>query len=68
MNPGVLSVRNDRVVFTAMAFALVGGAVAYQQMGRLEHPEFPIKAALIITPYPGGSADEVAKEYRASGG
>jgi multidrug efflux pump subunit AcrB len=62
MNPGILSVRNSRVVFVAMLFALVGGVVAYRQMGRLEDPEFTIKEALIVTPYPGASADEVAKE------
>jgi multidrug efflux pump subunit AcrB len=62
MNIGELSVRNNRVVFVAMVFVLVGGAVAFQQMGRLEDPEFTIKEALIITPYPGASAEEVAKE------
>jgi multidrug efflux pump subunit AcrB len=62
MNPGVLSVRNNRVVFVAMLFVLVGGLVAYRQMGRLEDPEFTIKEALIITPYPGASAEEVAQE------
>jgi len=62
MNPGVLSVRNNRVVFTAMAFAVIGGIVAYRQMGRLEDPEFTIKEALIVTPYPGASAEEVAQE------
>jgi multidrug efflux pump subunit AcrB len=62
VNPGVISVRNDRVVYAAMLFALVGGIVAYMQMGRLEDPEFTIKEALIITPYPGASAEEVANE------
>jgi multidrug efflux pump subunit AcrB len=62
MNPGVFSVRNDRVVFVAMLFVLAGGVVAYRQIGRLEDPEFTIKEALIITPYPGASAEEVAKE------
>ena len=62
MNPGVLSVQNNRVVFTAMALVLIGGVVAYLQIGRLEDPEFTIKQALIITPYPGASAEEVAQE------
>src|SRR5512142_2739127 len=31
-------------------------------MGRLEDPEFTIKEALIVTPYPGASAEEVAQE------
>jgi multidrug efflux pump subunit AcrB len=62
MNPGVFSVHNNRVVFVAMALLLAGGVVAYLQIGRLEDPEFTIKEALIITPYPGASAEEVAKE------
>ena len=62
MNIGEVSVKNDRVVFVTMFFVLLGGYVAYQQMGRLEDPEFTIKEALIITPYPGASAEEVAKE------
>jgi len=62
MNPGVLSVQFSRVVFVAMALVLAGGIVAYMQIGRLEDPEFTIKQALIITPYPGASAEEVAQE------
>ena len=62
MNPGEFSVRNNRIVFVAMLLLLAGGFAAYQSMGRLEDPEFTIKEALIITPYPGASADEVAKE------
>jgi multidrug efflux pump subunit AcrB len=62
MNPGVFSVKNDRVIFVAMALVLVGGIVAYRELGRLEDPEFTIKEALIITPYPGASAEEVALE------
>jgi multidrug efflux pump subunit AcrB len=62
MNPGVFSVKHNRVVFVAMALAILGGFSAYQNLGRLEDPEFTIKQALIITPYPGASAEEVAQE------
>src|SRR5262245_56599419 len=62
MNVGEFSVRNNRIVFVAMLLVLIGGIVAYLQLGRLEDPEFTIKEALIITPYPGASAEEVAKE------
>jgi multidrug efflux pump subunit AcrB len=62
MNPGEFSVKNNRVVLVAMAMAIIGGIVAYFNIGRLEDPEFTIKQALIITPYPGASADEVAQE------
>jgi multidrug efflux pump subunit AcrB len=62
MNLGEFSVRNNRVVFVAMLILVLGGLVGYRSMGRLEDPEFTIKEALIITPYPGASADEVAQE------
>jgi len=62
MNPGEFSVKNSRMVLVAMGMAIVGGIVAYLNIGRLEDPEFTIKQALIITPYAGASADEVAQE------
>jgi multidrug efflux pump subunit AcrB len=62
MNPGEFSVRNSRVVLAAMFLAILGGIVAYRNIGRLEDPEFTIKQALVITPYPGAGADEVARE------
>src|SRR5690606_18844040 len=62
INIGEFSVRNNRILFACMLLVLVGGLVAYRNLGRLEDPEFTIKEALIITPYPGASAEEVAKE------
>lgn len=62
MNLGVASVKTKRVTFFFMFLLLLGGLVAYKQLGRLEDPEFTIKEALIITPYEGASAQEVASE------
>jgi multidrug efflux pump subunit AcrB len=62
MNPGEFSVRHNRILFVAMVLLILGGFSGFGSMGRLEDPEFTIKEALIITPYPGASADEVAKE------
>jgi multidrug efflux pump subunit AcrB len=62
VNIGEFSVKRDRVIYASMLFVLLGGIVAYQRLGRLEDPEFTIKEALIITPYPGASAEEVAQE------
>jgi len=62
MNFGEISVRNDRVVFFIILLIVLGGLTAYDRMGRLEDPEFTIKEALIITPYPGASPEDVAKE------
>ncbi len=44
------------------AIAILAGLAAYQSMGRLEDPEFTIKDALVITPYPGATAEEVELE------
>jgi multidrug efflux pump subunit AcrB len=62
MNAGEFSVRNKRIIFVSVAFVILGGLVAYRSLGRLEDPEFTIKEALIITPYPGASPEEVAQE------
>src|SRR5262245_66649765 len=62
MNPGVFSVTHNRIIFAALALGVLGGFSAYRGLGRLEDPEFTIKQALIITPYPGASAEEVTSE------
>ena len=41
---------------------LVAGYFAYTALPRFEDPEFIIRQAQIITPYPGASAEEVAEE------
>jgi multidrug efflux pump subunit AcrB len=62
MSPGVYSVKHSRIIFALTFIVIVGGIYAYQNLGRLEDPEFTIKQALIVTPYPGGSPQEVAQE------
>ncbi|WP_299778421.1 efflux RND transporter permease subunit [uncultured Roseobacter sp.] len=41
---------------------LLAGYFAYTALPRFEDPEFVIRQAQIITPYPGASAEEVAEE------
>ena len=41
---------------------LYAGYFAYTALPRFEDPEFVIRQAQIITPYPGASAEEVAEE------
>ena len=38
------------------------GMLSYQELSRLEDPEFTIKDALVVTAYPGASAAEVEEE------
>ncbi len=57
------NVLNLKAFITSLLFAVVfGGIIAFQQIGKLEDPEIPVKAAVILTPYPGASADEVELE------
>lgn len=52
-----------RVITLVLTVVMLGaGLVAYQGLSRLEDPEFTIKEALVITPYPGATAAEVEEE------
>lgn len=46
-------------VFVAL---ILGGILSFSSMGKLEDPEIPVKAAVVLTPYPGATAEEVEKE------
>jgi multidrug efflux pump subunit AcrB len=62
MNIAEFAIEN-RVLTLALTFVMLGGGlVSYQGLSRLEDPEFTIKDALVITPYPGASAMEVEEE------
>ncbi len=54
----------DRPIFTwlIMLAALLGGIWGFFTLGRLEDPAFTIKTAVVITEYPGASAQQVARE------
>jgi multidrug efflux pump subunit AcrB len=52
--------RTTTLVLTVVM--IVAGLASYDGMGRLEDPEFTIKDALVITQYPGASAEEVEEE------
>ncbi|MHC4982215.1 MAG: efflux RND transporter permease subunit [Planctomycetota bacterium] len=62
MNIAELSIRNKTVTLVITFLFVAGGIVAYANLPRLEDPEFTIKEALIITPYPGASSMEVEEE------
>lgn len=54
---------NNRTTTLVLTFCMtVGGVLAYRSLGRLEDPEFTIKDAIIATPYPGASPEEVEEE------
>jgi multidrug efflux pump subunit AcrB len=54
---------DQKALISTILFAvLVGGIIAYMNIGKLEDAEIPIKSAMVITAYPGASAHEVELE------
>ncbi|MEM7136701.1 MAG: efflux RND transporter permease subunit [Myxococcota bacterium] len=62
MNLTDFSLRNRTIVVVLTIVAVYVGMQAFNSLPRLEDPEFTIKEALVITPYPGATAYEVEEE------
>lgn len=62
MNLAELAIRNRVTTLVLTTVLLVGGVVSFNHLARLEDPEFTIKEALVVTPYPGATAEEVEEE------
>ena len=62
MNIAEFSIKKSVITWTLTFVMLVLGYFAYMGLPRLEDPEFAIKEAVILTPYPGASAEEVQEE------
>jgi len=62
MNFAKIALDNKVTTLVLTVMTVVGGMITYQGLGRLEDPEFTIKDALVITPYPGATALEVEEE------
>ncbi|RLQ20516.1 efflux RND transporter permease subunit [Seongchinamella sediminis] len=56
------SVRNRTVSWMVLLLLIVGGSYAFVELGRLEDPPFTRKDAMIISAYPGATAEEVELE------
>jgi len=62
MNIAEWSIKHSVITWVITIVVAIVGIMSFQELPRLEDPEFTIKEALIYTPYPGASADEVAEE------
>jgi len=62
MNLTDFSLRNRTPVVVLTIVALYAGMQSFSSLPRLEDPEFTIKEALVVTPYPGASPYEVEQE------
>jgi len=62
MNIAEFSIQKKTITLVIAVLILVGGLSSYQNLGRLEDPEFTIKSAVVVTSYPGATPMETAEE------
>ena len=62
MNIAEWSIKNSVITWVVTLVLAAIGMLAFDNLSRLEDPEFTIKEAMVITPYPGASAAEVEQE------
>lgn len=56
------SINNPIYTWIVILTCLIGGIWGFSSLGRLEDPAFTIKVAVVVTQYPGATAEEVAAE------
>ncbi len=57
-----ISIQKPVLTWLLILGSLLGGYYGFVKVGRLEDPAFTIKEAIVFTPYPGASAEEVEGE------
>ena len=62
MNLAELTIQRRTLSLVLIGVVLVGGLLAYRDLGRLEDPEYTIKTAVVATSYPGATPHEVEEE------
>ncbi|MCP5012199.1 MAG: efflux RND transporter permease subunit [Aestuariibacter sp.] len=62
MNIASYFVNNRTSSWMVTLILLLGGLIAFLNLGRLEDPQFTIKQAMVITVYPGASPTQVEEE------
>lgn len=65
MNFASLALGKRTITWLTVVLVLYGGWLAYGGLARFEDPEFLIRTAAIVTPYPGALPIEVAEEVSA---
>ncbi|MBK8119709.1 MAG: efflux RND transporter permease subunit [Sulfuritalea sp.] len=56
------ALRHQQMVLYLIIVFMIGGAVAYLQLGRAEDPDFTFKAMTVRTLWPGASAQQVEQQ------
>ncbi|WP_309043563.1 efflux RND transporter permease subunit [Marinobacter sediminicola] len=62
MNIAAWSIKNSTITWIVVLVMVAMGYHSFNNLSRLEDPEFTIKEAKVVTPYPGATASEVEEE------
>ncbi len=62
MNTAGYFINNKVTSWLVTLILFVGGILSFNELGRLEDPEFTIKDAVVVTRYPGASPQQVEEE------
>ena len=62
MNIARASIDKPILTWIIILISLIGGIWGFSTLGRLEDPAFTIKTAVVLTQYPGASAEQVMNE------
>jgi multidrug efflux pump subunit AcrB len=59
MSIAEIAIRKKTVTLVLVGALMAGGLVSFMGLGQLEDPDFTIFTAIVSTPYPGASPEEV---------
>ncbi|MCV3264286.1 efflux RND transporter permease subunit [Vibrio harveyi] len=62
INLAEFAIRQRTFVLFFIALSVVAGIYSYFDLGKLEDPSFTVKTAVVVTLYPGASAQEVEQQ------
>ncbi|MEZ8204779.1 efflux RND transporter permease subunit [Vibrio splendidus] len=62
MNLADFAIKQRTFILFFTALSVIAGLFSYFDLGKLEDPSFTIKTALVVTLYPGASAEEVEQQ------
>ena len=62
MNLAKIAIEKKAVTYLVTLLLVLGGIASFFSLGQLEDPDFSVKTAVIVTQYPGASAEEVEQE------
>lgn len=59
INLAEFAIRQRKFVLFFIVLSVITGIYSYFDLGKLEDPSFTVKTAVVVTLYPGASAEEV---------